>query len=393
MKGKFFRVVIPVLILVASITAAVLMIKFRPAPRKEMKKQPGVLVEVFRAVPSRYTVHVRGTGTVRARREISIVPQVSGRVVHVSPSFSDGGFFRKGELMFRIERVDYELRVEKARAALAQAEFELAREQSNATIAREEWERLRERDGAQPNPLVLYEPQLKRARAQVASARASLRQAELDLERTSVHAPFNCIVLRENIDPGQYVRAGSSVAVVAGTDRAEIVVPLPVEDLHWIHIPGRGRKGRGSPATVSMKAGDRLHVWNGRVERALGDIDPESRMSRVVVVVDDPYGFGTGDRGSRQALEMGMFVKADIEGDTIDNVFVIPRRALRDGDTVWIADGSNMLRTRHVRVYRREYDSVVISGGLSAGDRVVLTSIPGAADGLKLRIRGEDGQK
>jgi multidrug resistance efflux pump len=101
-----------------------------------------------------------------------------------------GGFFRQGERLFSIEDTDYRLALERAEATRAKAEYELATIESQAEVARVEWERLYEDSGEEPNPLVLYEPQLKNARAALASAGSSVRQAEIDLERTRVRASF-----------------------------------------------------------------------------------------------------------------------------------------------------------------------------------------------------------
>jgi len=312
-----------------------------------------------------------------------VIPQVSGRVVEVAPQMVAGGFFRRGELLFRIDDADYRLAVDKARAQLAKAEYELAAMEGQARIAREEWDRLALADGRQPNPLVVYEPQLKNARAALLSAQASLSQAELDLERTALRAPFNALVRSETLDLGQYLRSGSSVAVLAGTDRAEIVVPLPLQELDWLALPRRGAADGGATATVRLAGGGENLAWSGRVVRTLGDVDPQGRMFRVVVAVDDPYSLASR-REDRPELAIGSFVEVRLQGKSLDNVAVLPASALRDGDTVWIMNDAH-LKIRPVEVVRRTRDEVVIDGGLTAGEQVVLTALSGAAEGMKLR--------
>lgn len=185
------------------------------------------------------------------------------------------------------------------------------------------------------------------------------------------------------MDTGQYLRPGNPVAVLAGTGRAEIVVPLPLEDLKWLNIPRSGEPVAGSAATVSLRAGQHVQRWPGRVVRALGEVDPDGRMARLVVAVDDPYGLADPD-GRGLNLAVGTFVDVALHGTTLENVVVLPAGVLRDGGQVWVMNDRH-LRFRPVETLRRARDTVVIGGGLEAGERVVLSNVAGAAEGMKLR--------
>ncbi len=386
-KDKLKKIGLPFLIVLIGFAVMQIFILVRPAPKKEVKNHPGVLAEVMTVQMEDRIIEVIGTGTVQARQEANITPQVSGRITHIAPNFIAGGFFKEGDLLFKIENVDYKLAVDRSRAALAQAEFEFAQEESNARVARNEWERLAKDKEEEPNPLVVYEPQLKRARANVASAHAAVRQAELDLQRTALKAPFNCRIRSEEIDLGQYVRTGSSVATVAGTETAEIVVPLPLEELHWLSIPRQGSENHGSPAIVKVATGDQTFTWQGKVVRSLGEVDPRGRMARVVVAVNDPYHLKNKNGNGEPDLEVGMFVETAIQGEKLSHVIPIPRRALRQEESVWIVDEESKLRIRSVEVARRERETILVQKGLKQGERVVLTALPGAANGMKLRPR------
>lgn len=384
-RKKLIKIMIPILIVIVSFIVMRVLIFARPAPRKEVREDLGALVEVMTVKKIDHRIRIAATGTVQAGREIAITPQVDGRLSYIAPQFVAGGFFSKGDILFRIERIDYELAVERAKAALAQAELELAREESNARIARQEWELLGTNGNDDPNPLVLYEPQLRRAQANIASARAALRQAEIDLQRTSIRAPFNCRVRTETVDIGQYVRAGVGVGTIAGTDRAEIVVPLSLEDLRRLKIPRQGDRKQGSDATVKISSGKRVFTWKGYITRSLGEVDVQGRMTRVVVAVDDPYHLKTKRRNGKPDLEVGLFVDVVLRGEMLPNVIPLPRKALRENETVWIEGDRNTLHIRPVTVEWREKDTVLVKNGLNEGDGVVLTRVPGAAEGMKIR--------
>ena len=384
-REKLTKILLPILILLIGFGAMRFLVLARPAPQKEVRENPGLLAEVVRVRVGDRTVKVSGTGTVQPRREAHITPQVSGRITRVDPNFVAGGMFKEGSLLFKIEAADYKLAVDRARAVLAQAEMELAQEESNARIARQEWARLARDETEVPNPLVLREPQQKKARALVSSARAQLKQAELDLQRTSVTAPFNCRIRSEEIDVGQYVRAGTSIGVLAGTDSAEIVVPLSLDQLRWIQTPRQGSQAGGSPSTVKMEMGPQVFTWPGRVVRSLGEVDPQGRMARIVISVDDPYHLLQPAREGKPDLAVGMFVEVFIEGETLTKVVAIPRSALRENNTVWIVDEEEKLRIQPVEVARLERETALIREGLHEGARVVLTALQGAANGMKLR--------
>ncbi len=237
---KMKRAILPVLVIVIAIGLTFVLIKSRKVPKPHETPHLGPLVEVAELVKSSRQVVVSATGTVQARYEVSITPQVKGRVSEISPRMIAGGIFRKGELLFAIEDVDYQLAIDLARANLAQSEYDLLRNQNLAEVARNEWQALNSGSDAEPNPLVVYEPQLKSARAQRDAARANVKQAELNLQRTRIVAPFNCYVRSEQLGIGQFLNAGSPVATVVGTDHVEIVVPLPLDELVWLQVPRNG---------------------------------------------------------------------------------------------------------------------------------------------------------
>ncbi|MEW6601499.1 MAG: efflux RND transporter periplasmic adaptor subunit [Nitrospirota bacterium] len=385
-KKTFLKIIVPIVIILSGVLIMKILIAIRPEPVKETREDPGILVSVREVKQENIDIVIKGNGTVHASQEISVVPQISGRVTGVSPDLVVGGFFVTDEILFEIEETDYVLALEKARAARAKAAYDLATVESQAGIARAEWERMSSGDKSDPNPLVLFVPQLNNAKAALASAEAGVEQARLDLERTKVRAPFNCKVRSENIDQGQYIRAGSSVAVLAGTDSAEINVPISLDDLRWIDVPEGKDNPVGPPAVVSMTAEGTSHKWHGHVVRTSGEVDPKTRMMQIVVQIADPYGLSKGTSSDRPALALGTFVEVSIKGRPLNNVFVIPRTAFRDNSTIWTMDKENKMKIKHVVPVRMEKESVIVTEGLSSGDMLVLSTVSGAADGMKLRV-------
>ncbi|MBW2504431.1 MAG: efflux RND transporter periplasmic adaptor subunit [Deltaproteobacteria bacterium] len=384
-RDLLLKIFLPLIILLAGIMITLVMIKMRQLPHPEERAFVGPLVDVITVSTEPHQVVVQGTGTVQSRYQSEVTPQVSGVIDSIASNMVAGGFFRKGETLFTIESLDYQLALERAQSSLAQAELELIRIKSQADIAREEWTRLEMKDVSEPNPLVLYEPQLKTAQAALLSARAAVRQAELDLERTRVTAPFNCYVRHEQVDLGQYLRAGNAVATLVGTDEVEILVPLPLEELAWLDVPRSGSEVPGSLANVQLDVAGQQLSWQGKIVRALGDVDPRNRMASIVVSVDDPF-------GQHQGLELspGMFVEVELQGHNLGDVVVLPRGALRDQDTVWVVGDGNRLEIRTVNIVRRERRVVMVRDGLADGEHIVLSGLSGAANGLLVRPQTQE---
>jgi RND family efflux transporter MFP subunit len=382
---KMKRALLPFLVIVIALGLTFVMIKSRKSPKPHETPYLGPLVEAAELTKSSHQVVVRATGAVQARYEVSIVPQVKGRISEISPQMVVGGMLRKGELLFAIEDVDYQLAIESARFNLAQSELELLRNEKLAEVASQEWRALNPEASEEPDPLVVYEPQLKSARAQRGAAQAGVKQAEINLQRTRVVAPFNGYVRSEQLEIDQFVNAGTAVATVAGTDQVEVVVPLPLDELAWLRVPRNGAAQNGSSAQVELQSGGQTYRWQGVITRALGEIDPRNRMARVVVTVDDPVARDDMGVNLLNNLLPGMFVDVHLQGEEIADVFAVPYAALHDNNTVWIVDDENRLRIREVDILRREREEILVSSGLAAGQRIVLTNLSGAAEGMLLR--------
>jgi len=378
MSSKTLKIVLPIVILFAGIAGAVLLASSRKTPPRVERAAPGPLVEVLSAGLADVPIVVEGHGEVVAKVSVEVVPQVAGRVVEVSPSMVAGGFFKANRMLFVIEPRDYELGVDRSQAAVARAEVQLERELAEANVARQEWDELNPGE-APSSGLVVREPQVRQAKAELEAARADLAVARLSLERTRVSLPFDGVVVSESVDLGQFVTTGRALATVYGTDEVEVRVPLKRGELGWFDIPnGSGRNG---PRTeVSAVVGGTRHTWEGRVVRMEAQLDAASRMAHVVVEVARPFSGGDG----RPPLMPNTFVDVRIFGSTLDDVVPLPRHALREGEKVWVFDDGS-LRVLDVKVARADRERVYVSGGLEEGDEVIVSALDAVTDGMKIR--------
>jgi RND family efflux transporter MFP subunit len=379
------KVLVVVTIIVVALGVSYLLATSGRSPERSQRSYPGPLVDTMTVGLSRHETQVIGHGTVRARIAVQLVPQVAGRVVKTHPGLVAGGYFKAGEPLVVIEPADYELAVQRAEAVVARAEVNLQMQEAEAEVAQREWQRLHPGE-APPSPLVVRQPQVDQARAELESSRADLAAARLNLDRTRVSLPFRGRVLSETVDTGQFVVAGQTVASVYGTEVMEIPVPLEDSELAWFDIPdGNGHSRR---ANVRIEAGyaGADHSWAGRVVRTEGQVDPTTRMVPVVIEVTEPL----SDHEQPVMMVPGMFVKVAIAGRTLEGVAVVPRHAVHAGDKVWVVEDGN-LRIRQVQVSHYEDDNAFIGKGLSDGSQVVVSQLDVVTDGMKVRI-SEDAE-
>ena len=381
------NIIVGIIIVIAGIIVMVTLIKIKKAPPRQPAVNKGILVETVLVEKGPETVTVAATGEATASRKTDIIPQVSGKVSLLSKKMKRGSFFRTGDLLYQIDTADYRLDAEKAKAQVAKSENDLLETEGLADVALKEWEisqQFRAEKATAP-PLVLYEPQLKRARASLASAKADHKRTLLNIERTKLTAPFNCIIVGEDIEQGKYVTAGSHTIEILGTDSFDVAVPLPYSETALLSVPDASGKTDGSPGIITLQSGDLEFRWKIVVAGQLGRIDKGTYMPTILLSVPDPYNL-SGTHGEKTpALAEGLFVKALLQGKRYEDIYAVSTVGLRDNDTVWIFNEDKTLSVRGVTVLRRERDRVLISDGLVPGDEVIISSVSGAAEGMKLR--------
>lgn len=378
------RAVLPPTIIILAIVLLVVLSSMRPQLPKRSMERPAALVEVQEVVPVDMSLQVQGQGNVMPKHTTNLVTQVSGQVIEIAPNFNNGGFFKEGEVLLRIDPSDYEVALQNAAANLAQAQAALAEESARARVAKEEWESLEL--GEIPS-LGLREPQVASAVAGLKSAEAAYAKAKRDLERTEVRAPFDGLLQNKSVDLGQYVNLGSQVGQLLGTKVAEIRVPLSDRDLAYINLPDFAQNGDFPLVQLSSNVAGKTYYWQGHLVRSEGILDNNSRVIYGVVEVADPY--NRNAQTHEQVLRFGRFVQLNIEGKSVSNVVRIPRFALTVDGNVWVVDDERRLQRRAVQILRQEENELVISDGLQRGDKVVLTQLSNALPSMKVRLPGD----
>jgi RND family efflux transporter MFP subunit len=377
------RLLLSVALLVLGVGIAFALVRGKPRAQRAAPSVQAPRVEVMEAVPRTLPARVVGTGTVQPSRRVSLSAEVSGRVVELSPSILPGGRLQEGALIARVDPRDYRLAIQQEESRVQAAELELQLERGRQDIAAREWKLLQGSTPVEESPLALRKPQMVATRQALEAARGGLERARLNLERTALRAPFNALVLTQNLEVGQVVSPGSPVVTLIGTDRFWVAVSLPVEDLGLLDIPGLNAKS-GSRATVMQRLGAEAPITReGEVLRLQGELDAQARTATLLVGVDKPL----DAPGGGLPLLAGAYVEVEFEGRPLDNSIVLPRAAVFDGNQVWVVTAESTLSRRTVRLAWRTRHEVVVTDGLEAGARVVVSPLALPIEGMPVQVQ------
>lgn len=365
------------ILVLLGVTFAVKKVIEATAPEVQ-KKELEVRVPVVEVLPvslGDLPVDLRSEGVVRSRRETVLSAEVAGRIVEVHPDFEEGAIFEEGEIIARIDPVNYRAAVAQAEASLAEARVGLVQEEARAEQAVRDWAKIG--GGREATDLVLRKPYVERARVMVAAAEAAHDRATADLERTIIRAPFSCRIRQVNLNLGSTVAAGTALAAIYDHETVLVNLPFPLQDFGQI----------SSEAEVVLEAtmGGEQVEWRGTVRRELGEVNEQTLAAYLMVEVEEKAE-GTG----RFRLPLpGMFVRARVMGLVLPGVLEIPRRAVQGRNEVMVLNEDESLEFRTVEVVRTTPEAVYVRKGLKEGERVILTKLDVPVAGMKLRVMTE----
>ena len=374
------QMVASLLLLTLSVAAALLFVLFRPQVETAQPKPQASFVRILRTEARRNRLVDEAFGTVQPDKRVSLKPEVSGRIVEKSPGLIPGGYLKRKETVLRIDPREYDYLLEQEKAALAKAEFDLKVEEGRQVIAKREWElldpKLKKLDLSEE--LALRKAHLKERKAAVEGAKSRVSKALLDLERTTLTSPFDALVLSEDAEVGQLITPQTAVADLVATEEFRLQVSIPFYKLAELEVEKPKIVVRQELASgVSVE-------WPGRLIHLLADIDPSSRMARLLIGVKDPLNLKESYPHNWPLL-LGSYVRVDFYGERIPGSFRIPREALREGDKVWIMNEEDRLEVRPVGIAFKERESVVIDKGLQEGERLIVSPLPLALPGMLLK--------
>ncbi len=380
-KSRFSTFLIVVSIIAVGAAIAVLFVVTKPSTKRIKPPVSSPLVSTFVAVRDTAKLTVEALGTVKAEQETIVRVRVSGQVEELAPNFTVGGLLQTGDLLLRLDASDYENALALKESVLAKAEADYSLEMGQQRVARTEIAQLNKTapNSIKNTSLALREPQLAQAKAALESAQVEVQQAKLDLERTTVMAPYNAIVIERNVSLGSQASLSDSVATLVGTDTYYVEASIPLDKLKGLGLD----VFNDTTAQIFTTTGTERE---GRVRHSIATLDATTRMGRVLIDVRDPLALSS----DLSELILGDQVRVLLQAGSLPNVIVLPRSALRDNDHVWVAkkhdNDSFSLDLRPVDVLWKDTSVALIDKGIEAGEHIISSPLGAPIQGMPVRI-------
>lgn len=377
------------ILLVAVVVTSLIFFTEPTAKSEGATKKTAMLVEVVEVKRGDYLPIIEATGTVQPVEDVMLSPLVSGQIIRRSPAFTPGGFVKKGTVLLQIDPSDYRNTLELRRSELLQTQTDLDVEMGRQEVAIQDLA-LIGGDSLSNNEreLVLRKPQLNAVRATIRAAQASVNQAELNLARTTIRAPFDAHILTQNVSVGSQVSVGDQLGRLVGTDYYWVTLTVPVAKLQWLKFPNSTRE-KGSKVSVrNTTAWQEGKYRVGYLDRQVGALDDQTRLARILVKVPDPLAHKNGSTQIPK-LMIGSFVEAKIQGKEVQDVVRLNRDYLRNNQTVWVMN-NNKLSIKEVDVLLTDAEYAYITKGLEGDAKVVITNLSTVTEGIDLRTEKND---
>ena len=348
----------------------------QPDPVEEAPA-PDVIVEIL--TPKDFQVQISSNGTTTPLIQTVLTAEVGGEVIYRSKKFSEGSSVIEGEILAKIDDTDLQLQYKNALLQLANAEVQHSLQLAEAEVAKEAWEKIG--DGA-ASDLTLKKPQLKQAEALLEVAKAQVSSAEKKLNKTEIVAPYAGRIQSVNIDLGTTIIPGQPVGALYTSSEVEVTLAVKDNDLQFLSIPMDGRKlDPSEQALVEIKSfyKGKNQTWIGRLERVDGVIDPVTRMINLIAVFKNDF-----IETDKPNLPIGLFVEAQIDGIILNDIFSIPVNAISENNEVYIVNNDNELVSRQLSILKKYSDFGIVKDGLKAGERIVISKLSTASNGIKV---------
>lgn len=381
MKTKF----LPLIVILVAILIAGLMSLTKPdsleleSPNREVAVKTAILEK------SQVQLTVKSQGTVQPLTRTMLVSEVSGTVMELAPQFEVGGTFSKGDVLIRLDAADYQVAKQRADAQLQSAKAQLLSEQARSSQAKKEWE-MTGRPLSEAPVLALRTPFLAEAQSRLLQAEAEVKQAQLKLQRTIIRAPYAGMVSSTMVDVGQYVTIGARLGETFAIDYAEIRLPMTGKDLSklgWNAATSQQQIFHQNKVQLQGSINGINATWQAVLVRSEGTIDQSSRAQYLVAQVSDPYNIKAIP--DRPRLLIGSFVEAVVDGKMIENVYSLPRHALRSNKRVATVDADQRLKLLDVDYVFEDHANYYISSGLEGSIEIVTSGMGIMVDGMRLK--------
>ncbi|MDZ5650584.1 efflux RND transporter periplasmic adaptor subunit [Nitrospirillum sp. BR 11828] len=369
---------IPKVALVATLSVAAIALAGCGEKKQAPPPQGPVSVGVVTVAPQPVTLSTELTGRTSAFRVAEVRPQVSG--VILKRLFTEGGDVKAGQQLYQIDPAPYEAALASAKASLAQAEATVKSVKAKA----ERYADLVTVNAVSKQDYDDITASLATDLAAVDAARAQVKTAQINLDYTRVYSPISGRIGRSSVTEGALVTSDQTTAMATVQQLDPMYVDVTQSSVDLLRLrqeiaAGHVKGATAGDAPISLLIdglGDQPYGEPGRLQFADVTVDQTTGMVTLRATVPNP----------KAELLPGLFVRARVEEGVRDQAMLVPQQAVvhgaDGGTTVWVVGQDNKAAVRPVTTTQAQGDKWVVTGGLNAGDRVVVEGVqrlrPGA---------------
>ncbi len=368
-----------VLVAVFSVGLVLIFATKPTAKRRPPVQAPKIEVHTLTIAAQTFPITIQSYGRVKALNHTPLTSRVAGNVIFVAENARLGGVFKQGERLIGIEKADYQIELDIARAQVAEAQSRYANEVALAKEAQHDWKRSG-RSG-EPPALAVREPQLKAAKAALISAEAAEKRAELNLSRTHIIAPYDGSVSDLHVDLGQYISPNTPLATIFSTAAAELTLPIKQNELRF--LSDGNINADSQPKVTIQSTRENSSSWQGALTRITKTVDEQSNQLLAIARIPAPF-HASVDGAS--PLRVGEYVTAQISGTAVENAIVIPVHTIYQGRYVYVLENDKAVYRRSITVAWSNAESALVSEGLNPGDVLILTALGQVPSGTPVRV-------
>lgn len=323
-------------------------------------------------------------GRITSSQPLSIIAEVGGRLLPGQVNLKPGVNFKRGQLLCRINDAETRLNLQSRKSeflnliASSLPDFKIDFKEDypawQAYFERIEIDKpLQELPSVSSNKVKTF-----LATKNILRDYYIIKSAEENLRKYYIYAPYDGSIATVNLEVGTIVNPGANIASIIRTDQLELEIPVEVNNIRWIE--------EGSEVEVTSEDG--VNSWKGEISRIADYVDPNTQSINVYVDIV---------AGSNSGLYDGLYLRAIIPGNPLENAMEIPRKVLVNENEVFVVDGG-VLKTRKVNVQKINRDLVLISpvdsNGLYEGDSLVIEAPANAIENMKVRaIQSSESEK
>lgn len=304
------------------------------------------------------------TGQTFGQSDIQINPRVDG--VIESLNFKEGSLVTKGQLLYTIDPLPYQAKVNQAEGSLAEVEARLAKTKSDYDMMVP----LAKMNAVSQRELIAAKAAYNASVASISATKASLQNAKLELGYCRILAPISGLIGISKVRVGDYVRPGATSVLNTVSDLGDVRVRFTMSEQEFLRIFREINKKdsslKGAGQSISLKLSDgSIYPQTGKLSFADRQVDPTTGAITFEAAFPNPD----------KLLRPGQYVKIGVVTDVRKDALVIPQRAVIEMQgiyQVYVLGDSSKVQMQIIKPGPSYKDGYVVEEGLKSGDKIAL---------------------